>query len=73
MFADRTQAALAAGCDAVLHCNGDMSEMRAIADTVSYFSDKSVDRLQRALVLIQKFETLDRQVALERLIELGIN
>ena len=72
-FTDRTQAALAAGCDAVLHCNGDMSEMRAIADTVSYFSDKSVDRLQRALVLIQKFETLDRQVALERLIELGIN
>jgi beta-N-acetylhexosaminidase len=73
MFADRTQAALAAGCDAVLHCNGDMSEMREIADTVSYFSDKSVDRLQRALVLIEKFETLDRQVALERLIELGIN
>jgi beta-N-acetylhexosaminidase len=73
MFADRTQAALAAGCDAVLHCSGDMSEMREIADTVSYFSDKSLDRLQRALGLIEKFETLDRQVALERLIELGIN
>ena len=50
-----------------------MSEMREIADSVSYISDKSIIRLQRALVLIEKFETLDRQVALERLRELGIN
>ncbi len=28
---ERTRAALAAGCDVVLHCNGDMSEMRAVA------------------------------------------
>ena len=72
-FGDRTQAALAAGCDLVLHCNGDMGEMREIADTASYLSDKSADRLERALFLIEKFETLDRQVALERLRELGIN
>ena len=72
-LADRTQAALAAGCDAVLHCNGDMSEMREIAGVVSFFAEKSVERLERALILIEKFKTFDRRVALERLTELGIN
>jgi beta-N-acetylhexosaminidase len=72
-FSYRTQAALAAGCDAVLHCNGDMSEMKEISDVVFDLSDKSADRLERALVQIDGFKTLDRQVALERLAELGIN
>ena len=72
-FSFRTKAALEAGCDVVLHCNGDMSEMRAIADVVSNLSHKSVDRLERALVRIEKFESLNRKVALERLVELGIN
>ena len=30
-IAERSRAALAAGCDVVLHCNGDMSEMEAVA------------------------------------------
>ena len=30
-FGERTQAALAAGCDVALHCNGDMKEMQEIA------------------------------------------
>src|SRR6201993_4673687 len=30
-IAERSRAALAAGCDIVLHCNGDMSEMIAVA------------------------------------------
>lgn len=30
-FGDRTRAALEAGCDMVLHCNGEMAEMRAVA------------------------------------------
>ncbi len=29
-FSERARAVLAAGCDLVLHCNGDMAEMRAI-------------------------------------------
>ncbi len=72
-FSYRTQAALAAGCDAVLHCNGNMSEMKEISDVVFDLSNKSADRLERALVQIDEFKTLDRQVALERLVELGIN
>src|SRR5215813_8473798 len=30
-IADRSRAALAAGCDVILHCNGDMDEMIAVA------------------------------------------
>ena len=30
-LAERTRAALAAGCDIVLHCNGELAEMQAVA------------------------------------------
>jgi beta-N-acetylhexosaminidase len=35
---ERATGALKAGCDLVLHCNGDMNEMRVIADVVGSMS-----------------------------------
>lgn len=37
-FGQRTRAALEAGCDMVLHCNGEMAEMRAVAAALAPLS-----------------------------------
>ena len=71
-FSYRAQAALAAGCDVVLHCNGEIAEMRVISDSVGKLSNKSVGRLESALDRIRGFEILDKPAAVERLAELGI-
>jgi hypothetical protein len=47
--------------------------MVEIASVVQGFSDESADRLAIALARIKDHETVDRQAALERLAELGIN
>ncbi len=50
-FAARSAAALAAGCDIVLHCNGDPNEMAAVASAVPALAGASGDRAARALAL----------------------
>jgi beta-N-acetylhexosaminidase len=42
-------AALAAGCDVILHCNGDLREMAAIADALPPMTDDAARRLAAAL------------------------
>lgn len=46
---ERAQAALAAGCDLVLHCNGDMTEMEALADICPPLAGISAQRSVAAL------------------------
>jgi hypothetical protein len=48
-FAARTDAILAAGCDVVLHCNGLMDEMRAVAKAAPALSGRALERAERAL------------------------
>lgn len=48
-FAARTEAILAAGCDVVLHCNGVMEEMRAVAGATGALSGRALERADRAL------------------------
>lgn len=45
----RCEGALRAGCDVVLHCNGDLAEMEAVAETVPVLSCGSAARAARAL------------------------
>ena len=47
-FAERTEKALAAGCDIILHCNGDRDEMAAIASALPpNMAGKTVERAAR--------------------------
>ena len=48
-FSQRTQSCFAAGCDVVLHCNGVMNEMRAIADACPDLADKPLYRAEKAM------------------------
>ncbi len=51
-FADRARSARAAGCDVVLHCNGEPGEMRAVAEGAGTLAGASAARAAAALARI---------------------
>ncbi len=48
-IAARSEAAIRAGCDVILHCNGDMAEMRAVAEAAGKMSHQAKVRAEDAL------------------------
>ncbi len=48
-LSERTRAALAAGCDLALHCNGRIGEMHAVADAAPVLSGTAAERARAAL------------------------
>ncbi|WP_428674787.1 beta-N-acetylhexosaminidase [Roseibium sp.] len=48
-FEERSGKIVEAGCDIVLHCNGDMTEMRAVANVVPELAGDALRRCDRAL------------------------
>jgi beta-N-acetylhexosaminidase len=69
-FADRTRRVLAAGCDVVLHCSGDMPEMEAVAQSCTTLSDAAQARLNGALARLTTPTAPDSAAALGELNEL---
>jgi len=53
-FTERARAARAAGCDVVLHCNGDMAEMRAVATGAGALKGRAANRAAAALARIAR-------------------
>ena len=53
-FEQRARAALAAGCDIVLHCNGDMAEMKAVVKGTRPLMGKARRRADAALARIAR-------------------
>jgi len=58
-IAERSRAALAAGCDVVLHCNGDLREMTAVASEAPELSGASAKRAEAALAARSAPEEFD--------------
>ncbi|RIY03430.1 beta-N-acetylhexosaminidase [Aureimonas flava] len=57
-MAELARAAIAAGCDLALHCNGDLAEMRAVASGVPELADESLRRAERARAVIRAGATV---------------
>ncbi len=66
----RTKAALFAGCDVVLHCNGKMDEMREVADEVKELEGQALRRADHALSHLSAPDAFDPAAAEARLAEL---
>jgi beta-N-acetylhexosaminidase len=56
---DRATKSIAAGCDVILHCNGDRDEMTEIADAAGDMSSAAQIRANRALAMRKIPENID--------------
>ena len=62
-LAARSRAALAAGCDIVLHCNGDLAEMGEVAGAVPELAGVALQRAEAALTQRRAPEEFDLAAA----------
>jgi beta-N-acetylhexosaminidase len=69
-IAERTRALLSAGCDMVLHCNGNLDEMREVARETPVLSGKALERAKRALASRRPPQPFDRVAGRAELDEL---
>ncbi len=65
-LAERARAALAAGCDAVLHCNGSFDERREVAEACPPLSGDAKRRADAALLSRRKPAPFDVAAAREK-------
>ncbi len=58
-LAEKCHDALGAGCDLVLHCNGDLPEMRIVVEIAGRMGDAAAHRADRALRLRRNAQPID--------------
>ncbi|SPU52064.1 Beta-hexosaminidase [Brevundimonas vesicularis] len=64
---ERAHRSLKAGCDVVLHCNGDMAEMQAVAEATGRLKSKAKARAEAAMArIVRAPEPLDPVAGHER-------
>ncbi len=71
-FDARARRALEAGCDVVLHCNGDMAEMIAVAEGTGTLAGRAAERAAAARAVTRRAQPFDAQAAEARLDALGL-
>lgn len=64
---EKISAALAAGCDVVLHCNGILAEMEQVAAAAGPLKGRALQRARTALKAARKPQRFDRKAALRDL------
>src|SRR3954469_13648555 len=69
-IAERTAAIVSAGCDMVLHCNGKLDEMEAVAGKTPLLAGAALERAKRALASRRPPQPFDRGAARAELDEL---
>lgn len=62
-IAERTRAIVAAGCDIVLHCNGQLGEMQAVAANTPLLAGRALQRATAALAARNAPQPFDRAAA----------
>lgn len=70
-IADRAAAAIEAGCDVILHCNGDLAEMQAVAAAAGRMSPAAARRADAALARRTAPDGNDPQALAAELATLG--
>lgn len=58
-FTERARASLNAGCDVVLHCNGNMQEMKAVMEGTRTLAGEHAERADAALACLRKPAPVD--------------
>ena len=58
-LAVRAKAALFAGCDVVLHCNGRLDEMKEVAEMVKPLAGSALRRAEAALACLTQPAAMD--------------
>ncbi|MCY4239871.1 MAG: beta-N-acetylhexosaminidase [Rhodospirillaceae bacterium] len=69
-FAARAQQCRAAGCDVALHCNGDMEEMKQVAEGAGAMDATGHKRVANGRKMMGSLEDFDRAAAMARLFDL---
>ena len=58
-LSERASASIAAGCDIILHCNGEAAEMQAVATATGEMSPAAITRANHALAQRKAPENID--------------